>query len=126
MQLKPGNCLKYENASELLCLQQGRKFMLKICPTTSAKLTSVLIKVYGIVHSLGLGSIPVIMSLELFATQDMNLGSGLGSMAGWLISLIGSLVFQPLSENLGGLYLANALCSSIVLAAVWYVVPETN
>ncbi|KAK9986943.1 hypothetical protein SO802_031894 [Lithocarpus litseifolius] len=124
--MKPGNCLKYENASGLLCLQQGRKLMFKTCPTTWSKLTSVLIEVYGIVHSLGLSSIPVIMSLELFATQDMNLGSGIGSTAGWFVSLIGSLVFQPLTENLGGLYLANALCSSIVLAAVWYVVPETN
>lgn len=124
--MKPGNCLKYDDASGLLCLEQGRKFMQKKCPTTWAKLTNVLIKLYGIVHSLGLSSIPIIVSLELFATQDMNLGSGLGSVAGWLISLIGSLVFQPLTENLGGLYLANALCSSIVLAAVWSVVPKTN
>ena len=124
--MKPGDCLKYENASGLLCLQEGRTYVIKICPTKWAKLTTILIKAYGIVHSYGLTSIPVVVSLELFAVDFISIGSGLGSAAGWLFSLIGSLIFKPLAQNLGGLYLGNAVCSSIILAAVWFFVRETN
>lgn len=125
-QTKPGDCLKYEKTSQLLCLQEGRTYVIKICPTKWAKLTTILIKAFGIVHSYGLTSVPVVVTLELFAVDFMSIGSGIGLSTGWLFSLLGSLMFQPLGSNIGGLYIASTLCSSIILAVIWIFVPETN
>ena len=79
-------------------------------------------------HSLGLESIPSILNAESHPFRFMGVSSGLGAIFGGTVSVIVSLFFQKMLDDLGwsGAFLMNAGFTTVILILISLVLPETQ
>ncbi|KAG6639135.1 hypothetical protein CIPAW_10G079200 [Carya illinoinensis] len=125
---QPGACLANEKAIGNTC--QGSKLVWydKGCPSRLVFLAVVLLGLYIIVYSPGMGTVPWIVNAEIYPLKYGGLGGGMAAMANWTSNLIVSMTFLSLTEALGSwaTFLLYAGCSFIGLIVIVLVVPETK
>lgn len=128
MQLLPGACVENNKINQLICIQNNRKWHEKSCPSEWSFYSMILLNLYESIYSAGLAMVSTIINTEVFPVQHLAVGSGLGYMSGCAFNVLAGLMLLPMArkQDSGGMYLANALCSWVVLVAVSYFVPETT
>lgn len=126
-QVDPGACLLNSNATRSLCVEKGRKYLDHSCPNNYGYLTGAFLTMSKLVHSLGLSIVPAIVTAEIFPLQHLGLGAGLGSMFGWVMNIIGALIFSLAKiESLWVVYSIQTLSAAGALLFINICLPETG
>ncbi|XP_041024679.1 inositol transporter 4 [Juglans microcarpa x Juglans regia] len=127
-QFQPGACLANEKAIGNTCRGSNRVWYDKGCPSKLGFLAVVLLGLYIIVYSPGMGTVPWIVNAEIYPLKYRGFGGGMAAMANWTSNLIVSMTFLSLTEALGSwaTFLLYAGCSFIGLIVIFLVVPETK
>ena len=126
-QFRPGACLVNANATRTMCGEKGRKWHVKSCPNKYGYLIGILTQLYSLVHSIGLEVIPAIVNVEIFQARYLGIGGGLGSMAGWILSITGTIFFSMANnQDPWDVFNIQFLCACLALFFVCMFVPETR
>lgn len=91
----------------------------------------VLLGLYIISFSPGMGSVPWILNSEIYPLKYRGIGGGMarmGAVANWVSNLIVSESFLSLTHALGtaGVFLLFAAFSFLGMLAIYFLVPETK
>ncbi|KZV33658.1 Inositol transporter 4 [Dorcoceras hygrometricum] len=88
----------------------------------------VLLGLYIIVYSPGMGTVPWIVNSEIYPLKYRGIGGGIAAVSNWSSNLIVSETFLTLTEHLGsaGTFLLFAGFSLIGLIFIFFLVPETK
>ena len=110
-----------------MCGEKGRKWHVKSCPNKYGYLIGILTQLYSLVHSIGLEVIPAIVNVEIFQARYLGIGGGLGSMAGWILSITGTIFFSMANnQDPWDVFNIQFLCACLALFFVCMFVPETR
>ncbi|KAJ4822588.1 Inositol transporter 4 [Turnera subulata] len=124
----PGACLIENKEIEGVCKGQGRVWFEEGCPSKIGFVAVVLLGVYILCYSPGMGTAPWIVNSEIYPLRYRGVGGGIAAVANWTSNLIVSLTFLSLTEALGvaGTFLLFAAISFCGLVAIYLLVPETK
>lgn len=127
-QFQPGACLANEKEVGTVCQGNNRVWYDKGCPSKLGVLAVVLLGLYIIVYSPGMGTVPWIVNAEIYPLKYRGFGGGVAAMANWSSNLVVSMTFLSLTEALGSwaTFLLYAAFSFIGLIAIFLLVPETK
>ncbi|KAL3626646.1 Sugar transporter [Castilleja foliolosa] len=125
---KPGACLALDNAIRGTCREAKRTWYTEGCPSRIGFLAVVLLGLYIIVYSPGMGTVPWIVNSEIYPLKYRGIGGGIAAVSNWSSNLIVSETFLTLTEHLGsaGTFLLFAGFSCVGLVAIFLLVPETK
>ncbi|XP_073138994.1 inositol transporter 4-like [Henckelia pumila] len=125
---QPGACLAATDAVKSMCRGEGRIWYAKGCPSKFGIFAVLLLGLYIISYSPGMGSVPWIVNSEIYPLQYRGIGGGIAAVSNWLSNLIVSESFLTLTQALGssGTFLLFAGFSFIGLVAIFFLVPETK
>lgn len=117
-----------DKLNEDKCGGEHRTYFKDGCPSKFGILAVILLGLYIIVYSPGMGTVPWIVNSEIYPLRYRGIGGGIAAVANWTSNLIVSLTFLTLTEALGsaGTFLLFAGFSTIGLVAIYFLVPETK
>ncbi|KAK6139046.1 hypothetical protein DH2020_027213 [Rehmannia glutinosa] len=124
----PGACLAITDGIKGMCRGERRIWYTKGCPSKFGFLAVLLLGMYIISYSPGMGTVPWIVNSEIYPLRYRGIGGGIAAVSNWVSNLIVSETFLTLTEALGsaGTFLLFAGFSTIGLIAIYFVVPETK
>ncbi|KAL8481212.1 hypothetical protein ACS0TY_027656 [Phlomoides rotata] len=127
-ELNAGACLATSDAVKVACRAAKRTWYTQGCPSKVGYLAVVLLGLYIIVYSPGMGTVPWIVNSEIYPLQYRGLGGGIAAVANWSSNLIVSETFLTLTHHLGSAatFLLFAGFSGIGLVFIFFLVPETK
>ncbi|EYU27683.1 hypothetical protein ABFS82_13G134000 [Erythranthe guttata] len=125
---QPGACLAATDEIRAMCRGEKRTWYTKGCPSKFGFFTVMLLGMYIISYSPGMGTVPWIVNSEIYPLRYRGIGGGIAAVSNWVSNLIVSETFLTLTETLGsaGTFLLFAGFSTIGLIAIYFVVPETK
>ncbi|KAL3614947.1 Inositol transporter 4 [Castilleja foliolosa] len=123
-----GACLDATDLVKGLCKGEHRTWYTKGCPTKFGIFAVMLLGLYIISYSPGMGTVPWIVNSEIYPLKYRGIGGGIAAVSNWVSNLIVSETFLTLTEALGssGTFLLFAGFSTIGLVAIYFLVPETK
>ncbi|CAH9136453.1 unnamed protein product [Cuscuta epithymum] len=126
--LNPGACLSATDAIKGSCKSEGRSWYTKGCPSKYGAVAVVILGMYIISYSPGMGTVPWIVNSEIYPLRYRGVGGGIAAVCNWVSNLIVSETFLTLTEVLGssGTFLLFAGFSLVGLVAIYLLVPETK
>lgn len=124
----PGACLAATDEAKEMCKGERRTWYNKGCPSRFGIFTVLLLGMYIISYSPGMGTVPWIVNSEIYPLRFRGLGGGIAAVSNWVSNLIVSETFLTLTEAIGsaGTFLLFAGFSTIGLIAIYFLVPETK
>ena len=127
-QLHPGACLRNTDDLKDACNGQQRVYFTEGCPSKLGYLAVILLGVYIISYSPGMGTVPWIVNSEIYPLRYRGIGGGIAAVANWTSNLIVSETFLTLTQALGsaGTFLLFAGFSVIGFIFIYLLVPETK
>lgn len=128
MQYGPGACLSSLGNVKGACGAKNRVWFTQGCPTKFGIFAVLLLGLYIICYSPGMGTVPWIVNSEIYPLRYRGVGGGMAAVSNWVSNLIVSETFLTLTEHLGsaGTFLLFAGFSTIGLVCIFFVVPETK
>ncbi|KAL3627334.1 Inositol transporter 4 [Castilleja foliolosa] len=125
---QPGACLAVTDDIKDMCNVEHRIWYTKGCPTKFGIFAILLLGMYIISFSPGMGTVPWIVNSEIYPLRYRGIGGGIAAVSNWVSNLIVSETFLTLTEVIGssGTFLLFAGFSTIGLVAIYFVVPETK
>lgn len=116
------------DAVRSVCREDKRTWYTQGCPSKIGFLAVVLLGLYIIVYSPGMGTVPWIINSEIYPLKYRGIGGGIAAVSNWSSNLIVSETFLTLTEHLGsaGTFLLFAGFSLIGLVFIFFLVPETK
>ncbi|XP_073030057.1 inositol transporter 4-like isoform X1 [Primulina eburnea] len=123
-----GACLEMNDVVRSVCRADKRTWYTQGCPSKIGFLAVVLLGLYIIVYSPGMGTVPWIVNSEIYPLKYRGIGGGIAAVSNWSSNLIVSETFLTLTEHLGsaGTFLLFAGFSLIGLVFIFFLVPETK
>ncbi|XP_041989820.1 inositol transporter 4-like [Salvia splendens] len=123
-----GACLAVTVAVKGMCGAEHRTWYKKGCPSKFGIYTVLLLGLYIIAYSPGMGTVPWIVNSEIYPLKYRGIGGGIAAVSNWVSNLIVSETFLTLTETLGpaDTFLLFAGFSAIGLVAIYFLVPETK
>lgn len=111
-----------------MCSVERRTWYTKGCPSKFGFFAVLLLGLYIISYSPGMGTAPWIVNSEIYPLRYRGIGGGIAAVSNWVSNLIVSESFLTLTEALGsaGTFLLFAGFSFIGLIAIYFLVPETK
>ncbi|CAN0910352.1 Inositol transporter 4 [Linum grandiflorum] len=127
-QYNPGACLVSDKAVRGICLSEKRVWYSEGCPSRIGFLAVILLALYIISYSPGMGTAPWIVNSEIYPLRYRGIGGGIAAVANWTSNLVVSLTFLTMTETLtvAGAFLMFAGISTLGLIAIYFLVPETK
>jgi SP family myo-inositol transporter-like MFS transporter 13 len=127
-QFHPGACLDSSKVVRGECRAENRVFFEKGCPSKFGFLAVILLGLYIISYSPGMGTVPWIVNSEIYPLRYRGVGGGIAAVANWCSNLIVSESYLSLTEALGagGTFFVFAGISTISLVFIYFLVPETK
>ncbi|KAI4371177.1 hypothetical protein MLD38_019443 [Melastoma candidum] len=127
-QYHQGACLASTTNIWGLCREEGRTRFQNGCPSRFGFLAVVLLGLYIISYSPGMGTMPWLVNSEIYPLRYRGLGGGIATVSNWCSNLIVSETFLTLTQALGsgGTFLLFAGFSLIGLIFIYFLVPETK
>jgi len=127
-QFHPGACLDSSKVVRGECRAENRVFFEKCCPSKFGFLAVILLGLYIISYSPGMGTVPWIVNSEIYPLRYRGVGGGIAAVSNWCSNLIVSESYISLTEALvaGGTFLVFAGISTIGLVSIYFLVPETQ
>ncbi|CAK7323272.1 unnamed protein product [Dovyalis caffra] len=127
-QFHPGACLDATKAIKGDCHAEKRVFFEKGCPSRFGFLAVILLGLYIISYSPGMGTVPWIVNSEIYPLRYRGVGGGIAAVSNWCSNLIVSESYLSLTEALGagGTFFLFAGISTIGLIFIYFLVPETK
>ncbi|KAL3505570.1 hypothetical protein ACH5RR_030952 [Cinchona calisaya] len=124
----PGACLALDDNFKSACRAERRTWYTKGCPSKIGFLAVVLLGLYIIMYSPGMGTVPWIVNSEIYPLRYRGIGGGIAAVSNWTSNLIVSETFLTLTEALGsaGTFLLFAGISLVSLVFIFFLVPETK
>ncbi|XP_034908750.1 inositol transporter 4 [Populus alba] len=124
----PGACLDSSKVVRGECRAENRVFFEKGCPSKFGFLAVILLGLYIISYSPGMGTVPWIVNSEIYPLRYRGVGGGIAAVANWCSNLIVSESYLSLTEALGagGTFFVFAGISTISLIFIYFLVPETK
>ncbi|CAK8531292.1 unnamed protein product [Lathyrus sativus] len=125
----PGACLAGgEKIVRGMCREQKRVWFSQGCPSKIGFLAVVILGVYIIAYSPGIGTVPWVLNSEIYPLRFRGLGGGIAAVFNWCANLIVSQSFLSMIKSLGtsGTFLLFAGFSLIGFVAIYLLVPETK
>lgn len=124
----PGACLDSTKAIKGDCRAEKRVFFEKGCPSRFGFLAVILLGLYIISYSPGMGTVPWIVNSEIYPLRYRGVCGGIAAVSNWCSNLIVSESYLSLTEALGvgGTFFLFAGISTISLAFIYFLVPETK
>ncbi|KAH0713988.1 hypothetical protein KY290_006854 [Solanum tuberosum] len=124
----PGACLALNDNVKGLCRSEKREWFTKGCPSKFGFFAVMLLGLYIISYSPGMGTAPWIVNSEIYPLRYRGIGGGIAAVSNWVSNLIVSETFLTLTEAIGsaGTFLLFAGFSTIGLIAIYFLVPETK
>ncbi|KAL2545681.1 Inositol transporter 4 [Forsythia ovata] len=124
----PGACLAITDAIQGSCRKEHRTWYTQGCPTKFGIFAVLLLGLYIISYSPGMGTVPWIVNSEIYPLRYRGVGGGIAAVSNWVSNLIVSETFLTLTEALGssGTFLLFAGFSFLGLVAIFFLVPETK
>ncbi|GMI91423.1 inositol transporter 4 [Hibiscus trionum] len=124
----PGACLAATTELEEACREQDRTFFKDGCPSKIGFVAIILLGLYIISFSPGMGTAPWIVNSEIYPLRYRGFGGGLAAMSNWISNLIISETFLTLTKALGtaGTFLLFAGFCVIGFLCIYVFVPETK
>lgn len=113
---------------EDMCGAERRTWYTSGCPSKFGIFAVLLLGLYIISYSPGMGTAPWIVNSEIYPLKYRGIGGGIAAVSNWVSNLIVSETFLTLTEVLGaaGTFLLFAGFSTIGLVAIFFLVPETK
>lgn len=110
------------------CHRETRSWYTKGCPSKYGAFAVVILALYIISYSPGMGTVPWIVNSEIYPLRYRGVGGGIAAVSNWVSNLIVSETFLTLTEILGssGTFLLFAGFSLLGLIAIYCLVPETK
>ncbi|KAL2518577.1 Inositol transporter 4 [Abeliophyllum distichum] len=110
------------------CRKERRTWYTQGCPTKFGIFAVLLLGLYIISYSPGMGTAPWIVNSEIYPLRYRGVGGGIAAVSNWVSNLIVSETFLTLTEALGssGTFLLFAGFSFLGLVAIFFLVPETK
>lgn len=124
----PGACLDSTKAIRGDCRAEKRVFFEKGCPSRFGFLAVILLGLYIISYSPGMGTVPWIVNSEIYPLRYRGVCGGIAAVSNWCSNLIVSESYLSLTEALGagGTFFLFAGISTISLTFIYFLVPETK
>ncbi|KAJ6779097.1 INOSITOL TRANSPORTER 4-LIKE [Salix koriyanagi] len=124
----PGACLDSSKVVRGECRAENRVFFQQGCPSKFGFLAVVLLGLYIISYSPGMGTVPWIVNSEIYPLRYRGVGGGIAAVSNWCSNLIVSESYLSLTEALGagGTFFLFAGISTISLVFIYFLVPETK
>ncbi|KAM7271162.1 hypothetical protein ACFE04_030376 [Oxalis oulophora] len=126
----PGACLANTKDIRQTCRAAAghRTWFENGCPSKFGFLAVILLGLYIICYSPGMGTVPWIVNSEIYPLQYRGIGGGIAAVSNWVSNLIVSETFLTLTKALGsaGTFFLFAGFSTIGLIAIYFFVPETK
>ncbi|KAJ7946391.1 Inositol transporter like [Quillaja saponaria] len=124
----PGACLASTPDIRGTCRGEHRVWFSDGCPSRIGLLAVLLLGLYIIMYSPGMGTVPWIVNSEIYPLRYRGVGGGIAAVSNWCSNLIVSETFLTLTKALGssGTFLLFAGFSIIGLIAIYFLVPETK
>ncbi|XP_022714447.1 inositol transporter 4-like isoform X1 [Durio zibethinus] len=124
----PGACLALTTDLKNSCRGQHRTWFKDGCPSRIGFLAVVLLGLYIISYSPGMGTVPWIVNSEIYPLRYRGIGGGMAAVSNWVSNLIVSETFLTLTKALGssGTFLLFAAVCVIGLICIYWFVPETK
>ncbi|XP_071723857.1 inositol transporter 4 [Rutidosis leptorrhynchoides] len=126
----PGACLANTKGIKQMCRAAGghRTWFENGCPSKFGFLAVILLGMYIISYSPGMGTVPWIVNSEIYPLQYRGIGGGIAAVSNWVSNLIVSETFLTLTKALGsaGTFFLFAGFSFTGLVAIYFFVPETK
>ncbi|CAK9187582.1 unnamed protein product [Ilex paraguariensis] len=123
-----GACVAATDILKGACKAESRTWYRKGCPSKVGFLAIILLGLYIIMYSPGMGTVPWIVNSEIYPLRYRGIGGGIAAVSNWTSNLIVSETFLTLTEALGsaGTFLLFAVFSFLGLLAIYFLVPETK
>ncbi|KAL6970184.1 Sugar transporter [Sarracenia purpurea var. burkii] len=124
----PGACFAMLDDVRSACKAEHRVWYTNGCPNKVGFLAIILLGVYIIVYSPGMGTVPWIVNSEIYPLRYRGVGGGIAAVSNWVSNLFVSLTFLSLTKALGSAatFLLFAGFSFLGLIAIYLLVPETK
>lgn len=124
----PGACVSATDAIKGMCKKESRIWYTKGCPSKIGIFAVLLLGLYIIIYSPGMGTVPWIVNSEIYPLRYRGIGGGIAAVSNWCSNLIVSESFLTLTEVLGssGTFLLFAGISFLSLIFICFLVPETK
>ncbi|XP_073299056.1 inositol transporter 4-like [Primulina huaijiensis] len=124
----PGACFAVTDEIKGLCRGEHRTWYTKGCPSKFGFFAVLLLGLYIISYSPGMGTAPWIVNSEIYPLRYRGIGGGIAAVSNWVSNLIVSETFLTLTEAIGSssTFLLFAGFSTIGLVAIYMLVPETK
>ncbi|GER56324.1 sugar transporter family protein [Striga asiatica] len=125
---RPGACFAATDHTKGLCKAEHRTWYTKGCPTRFGIFAVLLLGMYIVSYSPGMGTAPWIVNSEIYPLRYRGIGGGIAAVANWISNLIVSETFLTLTEAVGssGTFLLFAGFSAGGLLGIYFLVPETK
>ncbi|KAK4398849.1 Inositol transporter 4 [Sesamum angolense] len=125
--VSPGACLAVTDAVKGMCRGEQRTWYTKGCPSKFGFFAVLVLALYIISYSPGMGTAPWIVNSEIYPLRYRGMGGGIAAVSNWVSNLIVSETFLTLTEAVGsaGTFLFAGF-SAIGLVAIFFLVPETK
>lgn len=127
-QYHPGACLAANADIKSACRAEHRTWYTQGCPSKIGVLAVLLLGLYIICYSPGMGTVPWIVNSEIYPLKYRGIGGGIAAVFNWISNLIVSQSFLTLTHALGsaGTFLLFAGISAVTGTAIFFLVPETK
>lgn len=124
----PGGCVMETSEMRSACGAEHREYFTEGCPSKFGFLAIVVLGLYMITYSPGMGTVPWILNSEIYPLRYRGICGGIGAVTLWCANLIVSETFLTLTEALGtaGTFLLYAGFSFVGLIFIFFLVPETK
>ncbi|XVE52575.1 hypothetical protein DITRI_Ditri02bG0132400 [Diplodiscus trichospermus] len=124
----PGTCLSLTSDLRDSCRGQHRTWFKDGCPSKFGFLAVVLLGLYILSYSPGMGTVPWIVNSEIYPLRYRGIGGGLAAVSNWISNLIVSVTFLSLTDALGsaGTFFLFAGVCIIGFIFIYSLVPETK
>lgn len=124
----PGACLAANADTRSACRAEHRTWYTQGCPSKIGVLAVLLLGLYIICYSPGMGTVPWIVNSEIYPLKYRGIGGGIAAVSNWISNLIVSQSFLTLTHALGsaGTFLLFAGISVVTGTAIFFLVPETK
>ncbi|KAL2932311.1 Inositol transporter 4 [Bienertia sinuspersici] len=124
----PGACVAATNDMKTACHSEKRVYFTEGCPSKIGFLAVILLGLYIITYSPGMGTVPWILNSEIYPLRYRGVGGGIAAVSNWTSNLIISETFLTLTQAVGssGTFLLYAGFSLIGFIFIYFLVPETK
>ncbi|KAJ3706384.1 hypothetical protein LUZ61_010089 [Rhynchospora tenuis] len=126
--LLPGACLISNDATKATCHEGHRDWFTEGCPSKFGWLAVIVLGLYIISYSPGMGTAPWIVNSEIYPLRFRGLCGGIAAVANWVSNLIVSQTFLSLTQALGAASTFLLFCgySCVAFVLIFLLVPETK